>query len=296
MAARATEADSVAPFGLLSRIANGRAQLQGRTAEPGAPATHTTLTRARAGRVGARGSRSGQEGRASLETQRRQWLPHPIGVFRLRRPSTADVHATLNACADSPFTYREVGATSTTPPSGYAVDRYGVDLGRGRPTFERGRLAIESFAMYSPAWTSIVRRGSGPLTPNLVFASIIRHFGFWSINPGRLIYVLDGDNRAGFGFGTLPGHTERRIKSSRQWRPGISTGCFKSWIALSLKRRAKRLALHGGGAGRGTAGPRRCLALSGRTRHRLPCWGREFLGLTALVKCHLPMGVTRPKM
>lgn len=141
--------------------------------------------------------------------QRRQGSRHPIGVFRLRRPSILDVRATLDVCADAPFTYREVGATATTPPSGYAVDRYGVDLGRGRPTFERGRQAIERFAMYPPAWTSIVRRDNGPLTPDLVFASVVRHLGFWSINPGRLIYVLDGDNCAGFGFGTLPGHAER---------------------------------------------------------------------------------------
>lgn len=128
-------------------------------------------------------------------------------MFRLRRPKLAEVRAILADLAGAPFTYPEVGATAGELPSGYDIDRYDADLGRGARVFERGRAAIADFVMYPPAWTLIV--SDGPLAEGLVFASVIRHLGFWSINPGRVIYTIDDPDCFGFAFGTLPGHSER---------------------------------------------------------------------------------------
>ncbi len=40
-----------------------------------------------------------------------------------------------------------------------------------------------------------------------------RHLGVWSLNAGRIAYVLEEEGssrrRYGFAFGTLPGHVER---------------------------------------------------------------------------------------
>ena len=40
-----------------------------------------------------------------------------------------------------------------------------------------------------------------------------RHFGLWSLNACRIVYVIEEEasllKRYGFAFGTLPGHVER---------------------------------------------------------------------------------------
>ena len=40
-----------------------------------------------------------------------------------------------------------------------------------------------------------------------------RHFGLWSLNASRIVYVMEEEasplRRYGFAFGTLPGHVER---------------------------------------------------------------------------------------
>lgn len=134
-------------------------------------------------------------------------------MFRLRRPDTGEVRAILERLAGAALTYPEVGATGSDERlealSGYAVDRYGADLGRGPEVFARAREALFDFAMYPPAWTSVVTAGDRRPAADRLFASVIRHLGFWSINPGRVIETVDGDDRAGFAFGTLPGHSER---------------------------------------------------------------------------------------
>ena len=167
------------------------------------------------------------------------------------------MRAILRASAGAPFTYEAVGATRGTPPAGYAVDRYGVVLGEGRAVYERACAALDRFAMYPSAWTSIVRAGDGPVEPGLVFASVIRHLGFWSVNPGRVIDTLEGDpDRAGFAFGTIVGHAERgeeRFEVSRDprsdevrfdvvafSRPAAPLARLGAPIARALQRRFAR--------------------------------------------------------
>lgn len=48
--------------------------------------------------------------------------------------------------------------------------------------------------------------------PGVTIAVVVRHLGFWSLNAGRIIYVIDeerGDmSRSGFAYGTLADHAE----------------------------------------------------------------------------------------
>ena len=48
--------------------------------------------------------------------------------------------------------------------------------------------------------------------PGVTVAVTVRHFGFWSLNAGRIIYVLEEErvdvSRTGFAYGTLAGHAE----------------------------------------------------------------------------------------
>jgi len=98
------------------------------------------------------------------------------------------------------FTYAEVGATRHQPlPAGYRHLRYRTFL--GRDVFDCAGEAILTFRMHRGTGARItsaaeraapgvrVTVGLGPLTV-----------------PCEVVWVADDADRAGFGYGTLPGH------------------------------------------------------------------------------------------
>jgi uncharacterized protein (UPF0548 family) len=132
-------------------------------------------------------------------------------VFFLTRPSPTALDRILTDCADAPLTYAAVGATRSTPPAGYYVDRYDAELGLGAEAFARARAAVDGFVMYPQPWTLIHRTFEKP-HEGAMFVAVIRHMGFWSANPSRIIYTVDEagaeTQRYGFALGTVAGHAE----------------------------------------------------------------------------------------
>lgn len=132
-------------------------------------------------------------------------------MFYLTRPTTAELDRVLAGCAGAPLTYDAVGATAATPPSGYYVDRYAVDLGRGAGAFAAACDAVRRFVMYPRPWTAVHRAFDEP-HEGAEFVATIRHMGFWSANPCRIVYTMNGTDdtgqRYGFALGTLDGHVE----------------------------------------------------------------------------------------
>lgn len=132
-------------------------------------------------------------------------------MFFLTRPTPAALDRILAGCADAPLTYTAVGATRSTPPAGYYVDRYEAELGRGEDAFARARAAVDRFVMYPQPWTHVHRTFEKP-HDGAMFIAVIRHLGFWSANPSRIVYTLDetdaGIQRYGFALGTARGHAE----------------------------------------------------------------------------------------
>lgn len=135
-------------------------------------------------------------------------------MFYLGKPTAAELDRVLAGCASAPLTYRAVGATRAAPPAGYYVDRYQVELGSGADAFARARAAVDAFVMYPRPWTEVRRAFDQPYQ-GAVFVAAIRHLGFWSANPCRIVYTVDqpGDaddpvQRYGFALGTLAGHAE----------------------------------------------------------------------------------------
>jgi uncharacterized protein (UPF0548 family) len=50
------------------------------------------------------------------------------------------------------------------------------------------------------------------IEPGTLVAILIRHFGFWSLNFSKIVYLVDEDaavRRYGFAYGTLAEHAER---------------------------------------------------------------------------------------
>jgi uncharacterized protein (UPF0548 family) len=67
--------------------------------------------------------------------------------------------------------------------------------------------------MYETGWTKLCWPDA-PITGGTVVGVPGRHFGLWSLNSCRIVYVIEEKQasplrRYGFAFGTLPGHVER---------------------------------------------------------------------------------------
>ena len=105
---------------------------------------------------------------------------------------------------DLPFTYAEVGATNTTPPSGYNVDHNRIQLGTGEATYRSAVDALKNWRHFDLGWVTIVPRGV-PIEVGATVAVKARAFGTWSLNASRVVYTIDEERRFGFAYGTLTG-------------------------------------------------------------------------------------------
>jgi uncharacterized protein (UPF0548 family) len=109
------------------------------------------------------------------------------------------------------LTYAEVGATRHRPlPPGYRHLHYETDL--GRVDFDAAAEALLSFAAFRAAGERI--EASTPRAA--VGGLVISRIGFGPLRlrvPCRLVWVERTADRAGFAYGTLPGHPARGEES-----------------------------------------------------------------------------------
>ena len=135
-------------------------------------------------------------------------------MFRLRRPSPSQVAEFLASQQGARFTYAEVGATHVrSPPAGYTIDRNRICLGVGPEAFDRAVEALRQWKMLTHEWATIAPPNAHVQVGTTV-AVVVRHYGFWSVNACRIVYVIDDAaeidgarvRRVGFAYGTLPEH------------------------------------------------------------------------------------------
>src|SRR4051812_8122929 len=111
-------------------------------------------------------------------------------MFVITRPSQQLVNNFLAGQSGASFSYEEAGATRDGPaPGGYAVDRNRVRLGYGAAVFERASEALHAWRMTTLRWSSVWPAGA-PVVPSTTVAVVVRHYGFWSMNACRIIYLL----------------------------------------------------------------------------------------------------------
>ena len=76
-----------------------------------------------------------------------------------------------------------------------------------------GRVRSRAVADRSTAVTRQPCWPDAPITEGTVVGVLGRHFGVWSLNACRIVYVIEEQasplRRYGFAFGTLPAHVER---------------------------------------------------------------------------------------
>jgi uncharacterized protein (UPF0548 family) len=135
-------------------------------------------------------------------------------VIRLRPPSDELLQRILDEQGASPFPYPAVGATagradSPALPEGFHHDHLATDL--GPDDGDRFHRAQEALRQWAPQRGAGIRVYPGrPVAEGEPFVLALPLPGVgWALAPGRVAYVLDEPDRAGFGYGTLPGHPER---------------------------------------------------------------------------------------
>jgi len=129
-------------------------------------------------------------------------------MFLPRRPSPALVARVLATQSSAPLSYAEAGLTRSADAHGYPRNHHVAVLGSGSDVYRRAVAAVRAWAMYDLPWTEIHPPGT-PVVEGAVFATLVRHLGFWSINPCRVVYVDEEESAFSFGIGTLPLHSER---------------------------------------------------------------------------------------
>ncbi|HET6975015.1 MAG TPA: DUF1990 domain-containing protein [Pyrinomonadaceae bacterium] len=128
-------------------------------------------------------------------------------MFRITEPTEEDAVEFVSAQSSLPFTYAEVGATNTNPPSGYKVDHNRIQIGAGEAAYKRGVEALKHWRQFDLGWVAIVPRGV-PIKVGATVAVKARAYGTWSLNAARVVYTIDEDRCFGFAYGTLPDHVE----------------------------------------------------------------------------------------
>ncbi|PYV39595.1 MAG: hypothetical protein DMG06_22750 [Acidobacteria bacterium] len=123
-------------------------------------------------------------------------------MFKLSKPSQSEIDRFLLRARGQGFSYTEVGSTHGSIPVGYTVDHNRVSLGSGSRIFDDAAAALRTWQMFDLGWVRLFQ----PNTPIKVGATVvvlIRHFGFWSLNACRVVYLIEEEQRFGFAYGTL---------------------------------------------------------------------------------------------
>lgn len=128
----------------------------------------------------------------------------------VQKPSSDVLGRFLAEQAALDFSYSAVGATATTPPAGFTVDRTRIELGTGEAVFDAAKAALHRWQQFRLGWVDVWSPET-PLEIGQVVAIMGRAVGFWWLNSCRIVYTVDESGpttKFGFAYGTLPGHVE----------------------------------------------------------------------------------------
>jgi uncharacterized protein (UPF0548 family) len=148
------------------------------------------------------------------------------------------------------LTYAEVGATREGAlPEGYHYVRYRTYL--GRDVFERAGAAVLTFRMHRATGARLVTAAQRAAPGvRLSIGAGVGRFGVGV--PCEVVWAADDEHRAGFGYGTLPGHVASgeeafvvtRDADGRVWFSVTAFSVPARW-PMRLGGPVARLAQHG---------------------------------------------------
>jgi uncharacterized protein (UPF0548 family) len=132
-------------------------------------------------------------------------------MFLLRKPNEDAVRQFITKQKTTQFSYPDRGLSrSGIAPHGYVPDHNRVQLGTGPETFHRAKRAILEWKMFAIPWVQLCW-SNAPAEVGTDVAILISHFGFWSLNAARIVYLVEDHGQCekyGFAYGTLPEHGE----------------------------------------------------------------------------------------
>jgi uncharacterized protein (UPF0548 family) len=138
-------------------------------------------------------------------------FPDP-SMFLLHRPTPEQIDRVLDTQRVEPLSYPAPGMTRSSRPPGFLRNHHETLVGSGPETYLRAVAAVQRWAMYDLPWTEVYP-AKMPIHTGGIFATVVRHLGFWSINPCRIVYVEEEESATlrtfSFAIGTLPLHSER---------------------------------------------------------------------------------------
>jgi uncharacterized protein (UPF0548 family) len=142
-------------------------------------------------------------------------------LFRLTAPSEDEVRRFIAEQRASRFSYLEVGASAGDIPSRYNLDHNRIRLGKGEVAWRRAVAAVSGWRMFDIPWVRLYWPNAAIQVGTDVAVSV-HHFGFYSLNACRIVYVIDEDGstkRFGFAYGTLWEHAESgEERFTVEWR------------------------------------------------------------------------------
>ncbi|HLW77530.1 MAG TPA: DUF1990 domain-containing protein [Bryobacteraceae bacterium] len=128
-------------------------------------------------------------------------------MFLGRKPSKQAIHDFLDRQRGASYSYPETGATLHGVPDGYHADHNQIQIGEGREALHRAQAAVRSWKMFAMPWIDLCWPEVAIEVGSTV-AVLVSHFGFYSLNAARIVYVVVEPNRFGFAYGTLVDHAE----------------------------------------------------------------------------------------
>ncbi|MGW2049124.1 DUF1990 domain-containing protein [Streptomyces sp. NPDC001858] len=161
--------------------------------------------------------------------------------------------------SEKAFTYDDVGATRDRPgfcPPGFHALHVRTRLGEGHDVFRRAAEAVLTWEMHRTMGVGMdttAQRAAPGVDVTVTLVGLIKA-------PCRVVWTVDEHRRAGWAYGTLPGHPERGEEAFVVDRTGDGT----VWLTVSaFSRAAKWYAKAGGPAARAMqqAYARRCGAV-----------------------------------
>lgn len=131
-------------------------------------------------------------------------------MFRIFKPTDAELRRYRDEQRELPFTYTAIGATleCNAIPAGYNVDRTRVQVGDGDVDFAAAKEAIRAWRHFEMGWVGVWPAGI-PIEIGSLAVVVTHSLGLWSAHAARIVYTIDESRRFGFAYGTLPGHAEQ---------------------------------------------------------------------------------------
>ena len=130
-------------------------------------------------------------------------------MLSFQKPSVDSIRKFISEQEQLDFSYSALGATATTPPAKYVVDRTRILLGEGEAVFQSGIAALSRWDHFKLGWVDAWPEI--PIQAGEVVAVMGRALGLWWLNCCRIVYVVNESGpmtKFGFAYGTLPDHIE----------------------------------------------------------------------------------------